>query len=314
MPCSYYDLFMRFCVKSSLENASLPPSVYTIQIAGALSAVECNKFYPLTISGNYGTVAMIAGAGEYLPSYSDPSQGLVDVSGWMSPSCGHEGTLVFEDENGARGCIDYRYSPAFVCDSFEWYEGNPEEIDPATSKTVYVDGGVSPYTWSISGFDFSLSHEETTGVSNSLYAGGSSCGSAWISVVDSCGNVCSGSLRAPNGKWEFKSYACELNVCAKPQEYLGEYPATYYNFCVIRGGMKLVQVSRSDHDRCASQAAAVAQCEARKKEVSGAPECVDCMHPWLSCEYWTQYADPFIWYHWRFFYLHLHDYYEWVCP
>lgn len=77
----------------------------------------------------------------------------------------------------------------------QWNPNNPQEIDQDSSVTVAVIGCVSPYLWSVSGSGFSLSQGEADGLSNTLNADGTACGTATITVTDAQSETVTGYVR-----------------------------------------------------------------------------------------------------------------------
>lgn len=66
---------------------------------------------------------------------------------------------------------------------------------------VYVKDGLGPYSWSVTGTGFSMLHNKTEGVSNTLQADASACGSATITVTDHCEDTVVGYVRCTVGQW-----------------------------------------------------------------------------------------------------------------
>jgi len=71
----------------------------------------------------------------------------------------------------------------------------------SSTKTITVTGGVSPYTWAVSGTGFCLDYATTEGKSNVLRADSSACGTAKITITDYCGNVAICYVRSTDGQW-----------------------------------------------------------------------------------------------------------------
>lgn len=188
--CSYYDLYMRYCLRYWLDNACIPPANYKLKPDPViLQRVLCNTEYEIGFSNKCGQISLISGPG----TFSDPI--------WKSPACGSQGTLGFQDNNGAYGCLNFAFSPAHWCTDFIWPAINPGWIDPATSKTIYVEGGVPPYHWVVAGTGFSLAHSHTNTPSNTLHAGPGACGTAQVLVTDFCGNKTTGYPKSTQGQW-----------------------------------------------------------------------------------------------------------------
>ena len=66
----------------------------------------------------------------------------------------------------------------------QWDPDNPDEIDSGESITISVKGGRPIYSWSVIGNGFSLEHDQTKGLSNTLHADTDACGTATITVAD----------------------------------------------------------------------------------------------------------------------------------
>lgn len=93
------------------------------------------------------------------------------------------------------------YTPDWYTE-FQYDPNNPDEIDRNSSVEISVIGGTSPYTWQVGGTGFSLSEGTTEGLINTLIANDTACGTATISVTDSCGYSCSGEVRGADGHWQ----------------------------------------------------------------------------------------------------------------
>jgi hypothetical protein len=94
---------------------------------------------------------------------------------------------------------------------FQYDPNNPDEIDRNSSVEISVIEGFPPYTWEVSGTGFSLSEGATEGLTNTLIADDTACGSAIITVTDKYGAMVSGSLREKNhGHWVCKGAASQF--------------------------------------------------------------------------------------------------------
>jgi hypothetical protein len=146
----------------------------------------------------------------------------------------------------------------------------PEEIAPNSSIPLTVSGGCSPYTWSVSGTGFTLENEgQPTGATNTLYADGTACGSATITVTGCSGPPVTGYVRSTEGQWsadDFYDSGCgtaPLHGC-----YVNE----------VRGHMRLHIIAwciYTGSDGCGI-------CNTNCEEVTGTPmDDVDisCNHP-----------------------------------
>ena len=83
---------------------------------------------------------------------------------------------------------------------------NPDQIEPGTSATLTVTGGMPPYAWSVTGDGFSFENEETWLSWNNLVAYDSACGSAQVEVVDSSGARIITQVRSTAGEWIYHGW------------------------------------------------------------------------------------------------------------
>lgn len=90
-----------------------------------------------------------------------------------------------------------------------WDPANPREMDRNSSVTVKITGGLSPYSWTVSGTGFSLATDVTQGLSNSLVADDFAC-SAEITVEDSRNDKATGYMKYSGGGWQEISAECVL--------------------------------------------------------------------------------------------------------
>lgn len=87
-----------------------------------------------------------------------------------------------------------------------WDYGNSiEVIAPSSSGTITVELGTPPYTWSVTGIGYSLLFSTTEDGINTLITDGTACGSAEITVRDSCNFVIIGYVRSTIGAWAIHS-------------------------------------------------------------------------------------------------------------
>jgi len=199
--CSYYDLYMRLCLRHCLDTGCIPPANYLLSVTPVLTDVECNKVYDISFSNNCGEVIMVSGAGQFIP----PNE-------WVAPKCGSEGILCFKDSNGSYGSTTYSFSLLDWCSQLVWPSTNPPDIEPGETKDIYISSGVPPYTWSITGTGFSLGSSVTTGVSNTIHGSSEACGAADIQVIDRCGNVVAGVILCSSGHWVFSEFLCGSEI------------------------------------------------------------------------------------------------------
>lgn len=117
------------------------------------------------------------------------------VSVTMIDPCGNECGTVVEVQ-----CKDCPPDIEVSWDS----DNSAETIDQSDTVSIYVKDGLSNYKWAVSGTGFTLAHQYTTGVTNSLISDGSACGTATITVTDGCGGVATGYVRCTTGTWAGK--------------------------------------------------------------------------------------------------------------
>lgn len=211
VPCSYYDLFMRYCLSHCIDTGCIMPSAYTLDCGPPITDVLCFGQYDLPISGQCGSVSLAAGPGDFTPP-----------STWVAPLCGEEDSLYFQDANGATGCVPITFHPAHHCLDFLWPAWNPEDIPPNTEKSIFVLGGIPPYHWLVSGVDFSLASAHTTGLTNTLIAGPDACGSAVIVVKDICDRNTGGDVLSSEGQWVLV-YDCGNALGARCETQVGRF-------------------------------------------------------------------------------------------
>ncbi len=218
--CNYYDLFMRFCINKCLHTGCVPPGNYKLLIGGDLDEVICNTHYQLEILDACGDISLASGAGSW-----------DKVKGWLSPKCGTEGQLCFRDANGAEGGIAYKFNEAFWCEQFIYAPDNPYVINPDEPTEIYVEGGVGPFTWFITGEGFSLDNEKTDGPVNTINLTPSACRKGQIMVVDACGNSVTGNVKSPN-YWIGDEPAFGIYKHSEPCEDPESYCKPYDSFVI----------------------------------------------------------------------------------
>jgi len=96
----------------------------------------------------------------------------------------------------------------------EWDSDSSPEVLPSNSGvTVYINGGIAPYTWTISSnnvfFSNTLKKIKTTYPFVNIYANSDFCGAASIKVTDGCSTV-NEVLRSDLGSWYYLNNECEL--------------------------------------------------------------------------------------------------------
>jgi hypothetical protein len=108
---------------------------------------------------------------------------------------------------------NYIYPPGYECteDSDLIYDtvNSAETIDRNGSAALVVIGNNDPFTWSVSGTGFTLETEgEATGPTNTLYADGTACGTATITVTGCDGQAVTGYVRCTTGQWVIQGFLC----------------------------------------------------------------------------------------------------------
>lgn len=200
VPCSYYDLFMRYCLRHCLDTGCVMPSARTLDCGPDLTDIYCWGEYNIPFSGQCGSLSLIAGPGVFTPP-----------STWKAPLCGEKHVLYFKDKDGATGCLPISFDSSYYCDGLSWPDTNPDEIPQDSELPIFIEGGAPPYHWVLTGTDFSLASSHTDVLSNTLISGPAACGSAKILVVDFCGTKITGSVRSSVGTWiEISTGECGL--------------------------------------------------------------------------------------------------------
>lgn len=90
----------------------------------------------------------------------------------------------------------------------------PPTVVRSSSVNVTITGGVSPYTWTITGTGFWLDAGYTTktaittGLTITVYSDGTGCGTGLIVVTDSCSQTGNGAVRSTTGSWTIDVIKC----------------------------------------------------------------------------------------------------------
>lgn len=178
--CSYYDVYMRYCLRFCLDTDFIPPANYLLKVEGDLSSIQCNKVYDLNFPNKRGDVSFVSGEGQF-----------VSPGEWVSPKTGTEGNLCFSDSNGSFGSIPYSFDP-FITEMI-YDPDNPDTIEPNSSVSLSVLGGGPDFSWSVEGTGFWFDAEYTittiltSGRTATLYADDTASGTAAITITDACG-------------------------------------------------------------------------------------------------------------------------------
>ena len=106
-----------------------------------------------------------------------------------------------------------------LCDDtgIAWAAGSDATIVREATAAVAITDSLgtkgSPYSWSVSGTGFTLDNAVTTGLTNTLNADATACGTATITVTGCGSTVVTGYVRCTTGQWVVKS-SCGLDGSA----------------------------------------------------------------------------------------------------
>ena len=130
---------------------------------------------------------------------------------------------------------DCRCGSSYV--TMEWdSDESISAIGQSDSGTVAVKYGEGPYSWTISGTDFTLDHASTEGKTNTLIAGASACGTATITVTDACDIVVEEVVLCTAGEWSEIAEAGDADcvgwtgvwITSGKYRYYGRFPNGNY--------------------------------------------------------------------------------------
>ena len=137
------------------------------------------------------------------------------------------------------------------------YGSSAATVAQNNSCTVVITGLNTPFTWSVSGTGFTLDNATTEGLTNTLNADGSACGSATITVTGCDGTVATGYVRCTTGTWTSWIYTCGSDVGnqAYGNCYITSGPGRYYYIDQIAcsqctGPVCSMLFSRAEYDNC----------------------------------------------------------------
>ncbi|MCK5644374.1 MAG: hypothetical protein KAJ19_26480 [Gammaproteobacteria bacterium] len=80
-------------------------------------------------------------------------------------------------------------------------------VVPNDTCVVTVEGGLAPYSWSVSGTGFSFAESQTSTGTNTLTSGADACGTAVITVSTASGDIV-GYVRSTVGQWANQTNGC----------------------------------------------------------------------------------------------------------
>ena len=239
--CSYYDHYMRYCMFYCLK-VSCPPE-----------DIVCYKWDPdstkETIHGYWTGVYVIGGFPPYEWHVNDPPFWLqavitsIPVNGITTreDTCGI-GEITVTDYCGrtVEGIVTtpnvpWPYLPPI------WPDVNPQEINPNSSVAIYIEEGVPPFIWSVTGTGFSITEWKTTIRNNVLHASNDACGSAKIKIIDCLGSEVTGSVRTIAGQWVLKSEGvCEMGGAGT---CVSDCDTRHPHYELVQGSQKQCQTS-----------------------------------------------------------------------
>jgi len=151
-------------------------------------------------------------------------------------------TVTVEDSCGQTDEVSVVICNCDVEDDVAYDTTNSDEtVDREGEATIIVIDGCGPFSWEVSGTGFTLAAASTDSRTNTLIADGTACGSATITVTDNCGDSCTGYVRGTTGRWDQKSYNCDLPGVGT-ETYQGE---GRWNYELIVGYQK--QTQRTDY-------------------------------------------------------------------
>lgn len=112
------------------------------------------------------------------------------------------------------------------------YSFNPDYVNPGDSALIWVEGGVSPFTWTVSGSDFTFA-EATTDVQYNVISLDPTIDvdvEADITVTDACGTVVTGHILSCN---------CHETPCCEDPNYSFSIAPGYSTIVRLRAMLRL---------------------------------------------------------------------------
>lgn len=168
----------------------------------------------------------ISGTGPVKVTASKNAAGAVEIDVTMQADSGvvgtHESIMITECSD----CESCEEAEEFAWDS----ELTPETVGGYDYVSVYVTGGVGPYTWELSGdSNATLLAAKTQSPQNTIRTNGA-CGGLNITVTDFCGNQVEGGIRVTSGRWTSCCHFSYIVSTCRPDEswsYYGPSPIMY---------------------------------------------------------------------------------------
>lgn len=223
------------CTGYAFDN---PPAYLAQDAVSAINVSEGCKPYNWSVSGivwDYqgGTI-----------EWSLAQAQTQDGSNIVTAGCGDAVISVTDDKCGT---IQHTITgdtcpcdPVDDCANFAFDTSkNPTTITEGEQAVIYIIGGCPPFSWSISGVNWSLQQSTTDDRMNIVTAG---CGTGIITVNDAvCGTIggdIEGGFRSSTGIWSDPVSGCVLTGDGSPSFYNGGYfpRARYWKMTKTSGG------------------------------------------------------------------------------
>lgn len=160
---------------------------------------------------------------------------------------------------------------------------NADTIAREASEIITVIGGCPPYIWAVSGTGFTMTDATTTGLTNTLNADATACGTATITITDDCGTSLTEYVRCTTGQWINKSNECVLPGTG--ELISGTWPTTSCVFQLISGNKRQTQsIERNIWDHGATPCDGNTTCNDIYECATGdGTACLDCIAPATLC-------------------------------
>jgi hypothetical protein len=162
-----------------------------------------------------------------------------DISGYQENSTGNIPCVVVLGTASGGSCSATAMVQACTPENvIEWDPDNSETVGRSTHLGLSVLKGVGPYTWELTGDGdgFSFPDPVTNGGRNDLATSADCCGAITVTVTDSCGNSCSGTIKCTFGAWAALSTAQDCIFYATDYDTVSG--ANYYK---VIGDQRIMQ-------------------------------------------------------------------------
>lgn len=200
---------MREAKANFSAGSSNPTAVQFLGITSGMDSFSANARFKVTDS-YVGTVTICASAslsGQLLKEFKVKIPLNFQASLALATALGVQkvSESYYDGIGWPCGCVDVAVSCGLCDDSaIAWNSSSAETIARNGSASVAILdplGNGGPYSWSVSGTGFTLTSATTTGLSNTLQANSTACGSATITVTGCGGNTAVGYVRCTTGRW-----------------------------------------------------------------------------------------------------------------